>query len=248
MSRSVETRSKNLRGIVETDYPEPLPPPPIEKRKKKSKTAKKKDEMELIDLIQNVMKSSALKKIVYKGGVVKIKKDALDYLQVISLDFLKNVIEELADSLYDETRVKTVSFEMVRSALGKDYNDLEKEDIPNQMAPAYEDKSSSKKAKPGEVTERKIKFFRQTHGDKLIVSQSNFKKLVKKISEQNDLNTKYSKEAIFLLQYVFELYTVKLVEQSYILSKHRKSKTLEKDDIDVTFSMRRKKRRSRPRH
>ena len=192
-----------------------------------------------------VFKSSAMKKLVYRAGVQKVKGDALDRLGMSGMDFVEAFVKKLIDSLGGESGTATnVNFDQVADLGEKVRTSVDLDHPPNKMCPVFsESRTKGDKSKPGEAADRKIKFY-QAQTDCLFLSRSTFGALVKNtLKNMNGPNLKFKKTAMELLQAITESYIVELLSHSVLATEHRGGKTLESSDLSLVNKL--KTRRTR---
>lgn len=94
--------------------------------------------------------------------------------------------------------------------------------------------------KPGTVARRDVKY-QQKNSDKLAIPRLNFKRLVREICQDGDVqitNLRFSPDFMELFHLFIEDYLVKLIKQAHILAIHAKRETIMPIDIQLVQLLR----------
>lgn len=222
---------------------QPEPERKTRRRRRAEETENKQEETsEVKDLVKevsssNALKGSAVKKLVYKAGILKVKSEALDQLSNVGISFLSQVLSRVLRITVDK-KSKSVGGNDVKEVLNSvKLRSLDKDNPPLKSCETFREDASEKdsKKKSGELAEQKVKYYRR-QADCVFLPRAPFKSLVRNMT---NVKLVYKQSAIDLLQAATEAYLVELLEDATMLTSHRSGKTLEESDLKMASKLRR---------
>src|SRR3990170_7026411 len=172
----------------------------------------------LRDNIQGIQ-MPAITRLARVAGIRSLSKEMLEELRGIIKVVLEKVIKN-AVYITDYQRKNTVDITSVYYALPKFMYSIKP---PAKTCPKYTTKTKGqkkKKAKPGMVAYREIKFY-QKQSNCLYIPRLPFERLVREVAQDYKYDLKFSKDAMLLLQYYVESYVVKVLEESQLVALHK---------------------------
>jgi histone H3/H4 len=214
------------------------------KRLQDPEPTKSKNRKILRDNIEG-LSNAAIMRLAHKAGVKSLSSLIYEEMRGVIKVFLEKMIENALTFCQHHKRTTIQRFDIIEAARVNGYPILSHgEEAPNKKCDTYtsdtkpkvEKSEKTRKLKAGTKAIREIKFY-QKQSDCVYFAKASFERLVKEVTQDYNIDYKWSTDAVALSQLITEEYIVKLFERANLCAIHAKRQALKPADIQLVRRM-----------